>query len=229
MSKVSLGDIALDANKNFRNLFTKSWQQVTKYSKLYSDNDARCDFFIIFTELNMWLLIQLDNFYEIQKLTNNHISKYMNLNSNDRTQFVLEYDTINKSSYLLLAMFEVEVFLKDIARSMGFSDKGNFSEFSKNFLQKISYWDQYRFDVLNTPAQIRNSLHNGGYPTKNFQSTIRNRNYKLVSGKAIDVFSWEDIYTLLDELIDVLVDIIDNTQVANAIAISHKSTYLNHS
>lgn len=52
-----------------------------------------------FGELNAWLLIQLDDFLETLDRTSNKIKKYMTLSDDDRTQFLLQCDTITRSSY----------------------------------------------------------------------------------------------------------------------------------
>ena len=75
------------ARIDFDNLASKSWEKAQENGRFHGPDDSRCDFFVIFSELNLWLLIQLDTFLEILESDSIKISKYVSLTPNDRNQF----------------------------------------------------------------------------------------------------------------------------------------------
>jgi hypothetical protein len=56
----------------------------------------------------------LDNFLELLEPQTMKISQYMILTAEDRLQFLLQCDTVNRASYCTKAMFDIEYFLASI-------------------------------------------------------------------------------------------------------------------
>ena len=136
--KVSLNNITNKARTDFHRLFSKLWDYVEKYDKLYDTDDARIHFFIVSGQLNLWLMIQLDSFLEIIHRTNDYrINKYLTIDPDNRSMFLTQYDTINRASYTSKGMFEVEHFLKLIGLSLGMKRINKYSRFIEEFLKKI--------------------------------------------------------------------------------------------
>lgn len=228
MSKVSLEQITSQAHSNFHQLFKKSWSVVQKYQKTYGKDDIRCDFFVVFSELNAWLLIQFDVFAEILKPANDEIGKYYALTPNDRIQFLLQYDTINRSSFTLKSMFDVEDFLHSIDSALGWNNTGGFYKFTGRFLTQLGITDPQKFKILNAPAQIRNSLHNHGVASEDFDLTLRGNTYSFRSGQTINFTGWNNLDIFFDELFDVLIEIIENQNVKQITKIPHHSEFTQH-
>src|SRR5919198_6676480 len=112
---VHLREKTQTARIDFNNLALKSWEKAHENSRFHGSEDIRCDFFVVFSELNSWLLIQLDTFLELLKSNNTKIPKYAKLAPNDGIQFLLRYDTLNRASYCTNPMFHVERLLKTLA------------------------------------------------------------------------------------------------------------------
>jgi hypothetical protein len=228
MSQVSLNQIAINARKDFWVLTTKVWTHGQKYLKVYERADQRCDFFIVFSMLNTWLLIQLDGYLGLLDRSNPHIRMYLNLTPNDRIHFLSQYDTINRASYITKAMFEVEYFLSSLNKGMNLNLSPKYYKLTKDLLQHRGIRSKHKHNVLNAPAHLRNSLHNNGFARYNFKMMMRDKSYKFTKGKMVRFGGWGDIYIFIDELLDVLVKIIDNPKVKAVKSIPHTSMYHVH-
>jgi hypothetical protein len=158
--------------------------------------------------LNLWLLIQLDTFLELLESDGTKIPKYASLTPNDRIQFLLQYDTLNRASYCTNAMFHVEHFLNVIGSRIGV-DKDGYYSYTKSLLSRLNMYDDDKFKTSNAPAQIRNSLHNNGCPDRDFEVTIRGRLYKFVKSKPIIYTGWGSLYIFFDELLNIMIEITD--------------------
>jgi len=95
-------------------------------------------FFVVFSELNSWLLIQLDTFLELLESNNRKIPKYAKLTSNDGIQFLLHFDMLNRANYCTNAMFHVKHFINELGERIG--------------VKRDSY---YRYTIRYTSSKIR--------------------------------------------------------------------------
>jgi len=228
--KVSFNQLTTNARADFIRLLNKSWTIGQKYSKTYGKDDARCDFFIVFSELNLWLTIQFDWFLDLLNPNNPEISRYMILTPNDRIQFLSQFDTLNRANYITHAMFEIENFLKSLMNGLGIAPARHdgYYKFTKQLLTHLNVTDVQKHRILNLPAQVRNSLHNNGYPTDDFEITLSGNLYRITTGERIDFAGWNHMYIFFDELLDVLVEIIENPTMQTVTAIPHTSMYDQH-
>lgn len=220
---VSLNQITTEAKVNFFNLLKKSWQEFQKNSKIYTGDDARSDFFGVFSESNLWLLIHLDMFSEMLDKQDKKISKYMNLNPRSRTHYLSQHDTINKIGYITKVMFDVEVFIKNIMKGLEKPAKGKYFDFTKQLLKNLNMYTEQNHKILNALYQLRNSLHNNGYAYHDFNITLRTRKYSFEKGKRIEFTGWDDLYIFFDELTDILIDIVKNLKLQKIGLIDHTS------
>ena len=214
------------ARIDFNNLALKSWEKAHENSRFHGSDDIRCDFFVVFSELNSWLLIQLDTFLELLESNNTKIPKYAKLAPTDGIQFLLQFDMLNRSSYCTNAMFHVEHFLNVIGSRIGV-DKGSYYSYTKNLLSRLNMYDDDKFKMLNAPAQIRNSLHNNGCPDRDFEVTIRGRLYKFVKSKPIIYTGWDSLYIFFDELLNIIIEITDKHALRKIPKIKRTSEYSN--
>src|SRR5919202_5768163 len=130
---VHLHEKTQTARIDFNNLALKSWEKAHENNRFHGSDDIRCDFFVVISELNSWLLIQLDTFLEILESNNTKIPKYAKLAPNDGIQFLLQFDMLNRASYCTNAMFYVERFLNVIGSRIGVN-KGSYSGYTSNLL-----------------------------------------------------------------------------------------------
>jgi len=102
------------------------------------------------------------------------------------------------------------------------------NKFTEKLLTHLSITDTKKHKILNLPAQVRNSLHNNGYATVDFEMELRGNTYKIEQGKQITFSDWNHIYIFMDELLDVLVEIIDSSTMKKIPKIPHNSMYEQH-
>ena len=221
---VHLREKTQTARIDFNNLALKSWEKAHENSRFHGSDDIRCDFFVVFSELNSWLLIQLDTFLELLESNNTKIPKYAKLAPTDGIQFLLQFDMLNRSSYCTNAMFHVEHFLNVIGSRIGL-DKGSYYSYTKNLLFRLNMYDDDKFKMLNAPAQIRNSLHNNGCPDRDFEVTIRGRLYKFAKSKPIMYTDWGSLYIFFDELLNIMIEITDKHALRKIPKIKRTSEY----
>ena len=223
---VRLHEKTQTARIDFNNLASKSWEKAQENGRFHGSDDIRSDFFVIFSELNLWLLIQLDTYLELLESDNIKISKYVSLTPNDHIQFLLQYDTLNRASYCTNAMFQVEHFLNMIGSKIGV-EKDSYYRYTKSLLSHLNIYDDNKFKTLNAPAQIRNSLHNNGCPDRDFEVIIRGRLYKFVKTKPIIYTGWESLYIFFDELLNIIIEITDKHALRKIPKIKRISEYDN--
>jgi hypothetical protein len=87
---INLEYVAMQAKNNFIELHKKVWAN----GLIYGNDDIRGDFFIVFSELLLWVIIQLENFHE--KYPQQKIENYRSLEEHSRAQMILQFDTINR-------------------------------------------------------------------------------------------------------------------------------------
>jgi hypothetical protein len=223
---VHLHEKTQTARIDFNNLASKSWEKAQENGRFHGSDDIRCDFFVIFSELNLWLLIQLDTFLELLESNGTKIPKYASLTPNDSIQFLLQYDTLNRASYCTNAMFQIKHFLNVIGSKIGV-EKDSYYRYTKSLLSRLNIYDDNKFKTLNAPAQIRNSLHNNGCPDRDFEVTIRGRLYKFVKNKPIVYTGGGNLYIFFDELLNIIIEITDNRVLRKIPKIKRTSEYNN--
>src|SRR5688500_10549863 len=129
--------ITNNSQRDFRKLLEKVWDHAVIYSQKYSEDDIRCDFFKVYSILNAWLQLQLEAYREMLKVNDTKLQKVMSLQPNDRIQFLMQYDTINRASYCTKAMFEVEHFLSILCNSLNNIENRTYSQITKNVLNSV--------------------------------------------------------------------------------------------
>ena len=223
---VHLREKTQTAKIDFNNLALKTWEKAHENARFHGSDDIRCDFFIVFSELNSWLLIQLDTFLELLESNNTKIPKYAKLTPNDGIQFLLHFDMLNRANYCTNAMFHVEHFLNEIGERIGVK-RDSYYRYTRSLLTHLNMYDDTKFKTLNAPAQIRNSLHNNGCPDRDFEVTIRGRLYKFAKTKPIMYTDWGNLYILFDELLNITIEITDKHALRKIPKIKRTSEYNN--
>lgn len=219
---MSLNQITGEAKGNFVLLLNKVWQLHQEYDKKYTIADARTDFFSAFAELNLWLLIQLDSFLEILNRNNDRISRYMTMNSANRTQFLAQYDTINRATFCAKAMFDVEHFLRLSAKGLQLSlQNNNYGTLADELLRTVGIITSDSLLIMKNVAHIRNSLHNNGYAGYDFVMLVGSNRYSFTKGQQVNYTGWDSLYIMFDQLIDKLVDIINSKKLKSINTIPH--------
>jgi hypothetical protein len=139
------------------------------------------------------------------------------------SQFMKQYDTINRASYCTKAMFDVEDFLKSIIKQLNIHPKSRYWDLTMQLKERLHLSD-YQQKILNLPAITRNSLHSNGYHTKDyFEVNIGRKKYKFEKGEKVRCTDWANLYIMFDELLDIMEIVIESPEVKELSDIPHTS------
>lgn len=214
MSLVSIRKIIMDSYPDFQKLLKKTWDKAVACEKKYGRDDVRKEFFMNFSELLIWLLIQFDDFIITQNTQSGKIDKHIKLTDESRSILVSQLDTINRASFLTKGMFDVEHFIKTILDYFDHSTGNGYGQLVDDFLNELKIQDVQKTKILKLPAGVRNALHNNGYTKYPIVKTIlHGRVYGASIGDQITFSGWDNIYIMIDELVDCIIDIIDNSKI----------------
>lgn len=214
MSEISARKLIDDVYSGYYEIFKKTWNNAIEYEKKFGKNDVRKEFFMNFTQLTVWLLIQFDDFIITQNKKSGKISKYLPLNDESNRIMVEQLDTINRASYLAKCMFDVEHFLKTILDYFGKNTNKGYSLLVDDFCTELNISDLHKIKILKLPASVRNALHNNGYTKYDIENiTLRSQTYAARKGDQITFSGWNSIFIIVDEMIDLLIDCVENTKI----------------
>lgn len=194
----------MDRTKNnFSNLYRELLKQGNNYSQKYTKDDVRCGFFITSFENILWLMITFESYVNLLK-DKKILDKLIECGEYEYQQYLISHNNITRMSYLAKFMFNVENFMKCVLLKSNKSTTGGYYELSKSSLQSINYYNDSRHKILNLPAQIRNSLHDGGIAKYPIDVTIDNVHYKANTGERINFADWDKIFISINALFDLI-------------------------
>lgn len=140
-----------------------------------------------------------------------------------KKQMVDTFEVMQRAAFLSIFMFQVEVFLKNIAKAINIDLKTSgkkpkskgFRAITREIIFKLfSENQEERIHFLNMPAMIRNCLHSSGYHNEaGFKILIDGKVYEFVRSEKIEFASWVHIYIFLNKLVDVLEEIVNSKSV----------------
>src|ERR1051325_8535564 len=123
--KVGLKDLARKAKVDFIAMAERAWMTAREYKKIYGNDDLRGEFFLLFSEDIIWVVIQLENFYEGYPQHKVH-SYFSKLQDSSKVQLVSQFDTINRQSFIALSMFNVDHFVTVLAECLKLKCTNNY-------------------------------------------------------------------------------------------------------
>ena len=140
-----------------------------------------------------------------------------------KKQMVDTFEVMQRAAFLSIFMFQVEVFLKNIAKARNIDLKSSgkkpkskgFRVITREIIFKLfSENQEERIHFLNMLAMIRNCLHSSGYHNEsNFKISIDGKVYEFIRGEKIEFASWVHICIFLNKLVDVLYEIVNSKPV----------------
>ena len=188
-------------------LFNKLKNQFRINFQKYGKEDLRCGFFVVSFELFLWLMINRDHFLDLCK-NKTFLDKHIENTFNDYQEFLVSYNTITRTSFLMRIIFNVEDFMRSVLVSLEEKPQNRFFQLSKQYLTKLNYFSDYRHKILMLPAEIRNSNHNGGFTSRPIDVTIGNIEFKAEAGERITFFDWKRTFIVLDAMFDLIIETI---------------------
>jgi len=217
-----LKERTIRAKTDFDGLLIKSLDCAWEFKNKYSSEDCRYKFFAHFFELNGWLILQLDEFLrllESQQIKFNEKT----LDAKHRLTFLDQFDTINRANYCTTGIFYTEQLLKSINVKMGINAaRDKYWNITKNLLVYLEpsltsddIKDNRNHLILNTPAQIRNTLHNNGYAGMEFDIVVDERILSFKKGQLLVGTGWITLYKIFGALTELLLEILNNPKIRN--------------
>lgn len=175
-------------------------------------------------QITGWLHTQLIIFTKFFKTPNSFLSMTIRRANPDMTkkglqEIVLNFDKINRLSYLTHFLFRVEIFLKRISETLLTPPENEgYKNLVKHVLKELGMrgQDGEKYRILYFPAIVRNSLHNAGiYDEDDTPGKIKGINFKFIEGKGIRYASWRNLYFFYDNILDVLEEILKHKSLGN--------------
>ena len=144
------------------------------------------------------------------------------LDAKHRLTFLDQCDTINRGNYCTTGMFYTEQLLMSINSYLKeYDENDGYSTLTKKLLIFLGYseanniLDNRNYVILNTPAQIRNTLHNNGYAGRDFKIIIDGEICHIIKGQQLERTGWATLYKIFEALIELLNEILDNNKIEN--------------
>ena len=189
-----------------------------------SPDDERNQLLGSLSQITGWLNTQLIIYTNYFKTPDSPIPQKIrkenpSMSKKQLQEIVLNFDKINRMSYLTHFMFRVEVFLKRLAEILlSPSPNYGYKNLVKHVLKELGMGgqDSERFRILYFPAIVRNSLHmDGSYTEKNIQGKINNIPFRFTKGKRVRYASWRNLYFFCDKILYVIEEIMKHEKVGN--------------
>ena len=220
---IYLPDLIKQAKPLFFKLLEKADNLEHKYLNYYGDDDIRAEVFERQVQLNVWALIGFDDFLEVMKDTNGKVTRYIQLAQQGRAIFISGYETTNRTTYCIQAMFSIENCLAMITERPGLQNE-TYTKIVSQLQQELGV-TEHQQKILLAPAYFRNSLHNNGYHARGdeFDLTMGKEAVHFKKGDMVTGFNVITVYHIFNELYDVLGLIFETNEVKSQPLIPHNS------
>ena len=204
-------------------LLQEVWKKSVYYYSIYGEEDYRYSFFATYSATLLWALVQLENFsnHNPDSIIKN---RFDTLKKSSLAQLLLQYDTINRQSFVVVTMALVEDFINSVCQEVFSKTYPNYSQNIKKLCDKIFPENQYKFHVLYSLYLIRNSLHNNGYIkilNQGFDLQIGAKKYVFQKGQQITFSGWNNLLIITKELLNIIIQIIENKDIKLIKKIEH--------
>ncbi|MCH7821839.1 MAG: hypothetical protein IIA07_07470 [Proteobacteria bacterium] len=194
---------------------------IKKYG--FPDNDARTTTLVnvrVVSYSSLGICNLLDSWSIGDDVVRQAIPQLLGLDKADNKSVRFMGDSLHKTSKLsliLLGQFQIENCIANICNAIGVeSNTMGFYNKADALLSHCGF-DQDELDILNTGAQIRNSLHSNGihhgYRGGNFHSELKGVQYDFIDGQKVSCASFPHIAHALECSIEVLDEIFSARQV----------------
>lgn len=170
-----------------------------------------------FHGLNTWLVVQLDDFAALLDRADPKLVRDMGagLSDADRSTLLLQFDTINRATYLTKFMFDVEHLVTSLIVGVGEKPKTQYGALCRQLVRSLGMDPQPSLDALLLPAYVRNSLHNNGFASQGFDFEINGTPYAVPEGEQIRFAGWNNLRLMVEALSEALLLILEREKLAS--------------
>ena len=194
---------------------------INKYG--YPDNDTRTASLVnirLVSYSSIGIANLLDSWSKGDNTVQQIIPQLLGLTQVDTKSVRLMGDSLHKTSKLsliLLGQFQIENCIENICNALGVKSKSIGFYNKANALLTHLGLGSSRLDILNTGAQIRNSLHSNGihhgYKGADFRSNLKGVQYDFIDGQKVSCATFPHIAHALECSVGVLDEIYSAPQL----------------
>jgi len=203
------------------NLIKSCTGLIKKYG--YPDNDTRTASLVnirLVSYSNLGITNLLDSWSKGNNTVQQIIPQLLGLTKVNAKSVRLMGDSLHKTSKLsliLLGQFQIENCIVNICTAIGVKSKSMGFYNKANALLTHLGLGSSRLDILNTGAQIRNSLHSNGihhgYKAVDFHSNLKGVQYDFIDGQKVSCATFPHIAHALECSVEVLDEIFSAPQL----------------
>ncbi len=189
----------------------------------YPDNDTRTASLVnirLVSYSSLGIANLLDNWSKGDNTVQQIIPQLLGLTQVDTKSVQLMGDSLHKTSKLsliLLGQFQIENCIVKIGNALGIKTQSIGFYNKANALLSYLCLAPIRLDILNTGAQIRNSLHSNGihhgYKGADFHSNLKGVQYDFIDGQKVSCATFPHITHALECSLEVLDEIFSAPQL----------------
>lgn len=231
MSIEILENLSARAIPLYDNLFRELWIYFSKYGRSYGDNDLRCNLFGNYTSAALWTIAQLEIFtnFTTHSIIKNRFDK---LSPSSFAQIMLQYDNINRKTFLVDIMSSTEHFIDGLSQVICKKHYNTYKDNIDAIVVELFNGDQVKVNELYALYLVRNTLHNNGFikrKIKEFDLTLINdltlekKTFSFRNNSKITLSGWDNLYLLAKRLFETIVQIIETQKITNLPLIQHNS------
>ena len=188
---------------------------IKKYG--YPDNDTRTASLVnirLVSYSSIGIANLLDSWSKGNNTVQQIIPQLLGLTQADTKSVRLMGDALHKStklSLILLGQFQIENCIVNICKALGVKTKSiGFYNKASALLNHLGL-SPSKLDILNTSAQIRNSLHSNGihygYKGADFRSKLKGVQFQFIDGQKVSCATFPHIAHALECSVEVLDEI----------------------
>jgi hypothetical protein len=183
----------------------------------YPDNDTRTSSLVnirLVSYSNIGITNLLDSWSKGDDTVKQIIPQLLGLTQVNSKSVQLMGSSLHKTSKLsliLLGQFQIENCIVNIGNALGIKSKSPGFYNKANALLTHLGLDKSKLDILNTGAQIRNSLHSNGihhgYKGADFNSNLKGVQYDFIDGQKVSCASFPHIAHALECSVEIIDEI----------------------
>jgi len=198
---------------------------IEKLNAIHDNNlpetDLRWATIVVLRDASLWAAMQVKTYPSLMMKKNSPVPQYLKslqpVSDDSIKRLVFNFDLMNRSSYLTMFLFQVEVFFRGVNSILkNKCTNCGYRELTKHVLKelKIPNDNNEKLDILNIPALVRNCLHAHGIHNKNDEhGKIDGILFKFEKGKRPGYIGWEHVCFFCDKLLEVIGEVLKSPLV----------------
>lgn len=213
---------AFDTAKEMKTFFVELNRKVNSLrgfinSKKIPYDDQRNQILGSLSYMIAWAVIQLDFFHQFARKESDLIPTWIkqynpSITKEQIEDFLYNYDNMNRRSFLVNFLFQIEVFLKELNKLLPNPTNDQGYKFLVKYVVKelkLNNPDNETYRILYFPAMVRNAMHMNAIHTKTDDNgKIDGILFRFKKNELIHYSSWYHTYFFCDKIIGIIDEIL---------------------